>query len=710
MNGDDKMVKIFCSNCGKPIFVPDGKTTVFCTECGTKLNVPAPAVETPKVETPVVETPVLETPKVEAPVAEKTEAFFSETPKVEPPVVEAPKAEAPHFEAPKPVDRPAPAPQPAQQPRPRPAPTVTATATAVPDVPAEEKPKKKKTGLIIGIIAGAVVLLAALAAAFIFLMKPGMDYTAAQKLLEDKSYDEAIAAFEKLGTYNDSQAKADEARLGKAIKLVSSGKFDKAAKTLKEIEDEDIDLTKLNEALGEEIAKLASEGDEEGVLDAIDAMGDYVDNADEAVAAGVKALIAEKSYYSASSLISALSDEEAIKDMSVIRAAVTTELQTLVDAGDIDEARNMAYALSDYIDDIDGICYKAVSAAVEAGDYAKAKGIIEKVYWDLKEPAKAVVDKANALIEAGELDEALELAEKTVGEYSEYKVIAYAVADKYFENEDYEKAAELFDELGWYEDSYDRAKAARSKIALSLVDKEGMTAEEYVEVYEAVKDAGADQDVIDAFIVKWAKDALEDGDTELASKLYYSVYLPDSAEEGVYAVVLENLSKTATVTSDGEVTANEDEITAIKSVLDLFGYYYESVPEIKDYLTNLSGGKSFSNAEVVALWDVSGMKDVLTSELGISGAIVGNWESADGESTIEMTERGNGSFNFNYELPAGDLPSNTYSWYIGGHDLILTDSDGADIQAFVRITVTDLEHITVYCYNTDTTVELTKQS
>ena len=694
MNGDDKMVKIFCSNCGKPIFVPDGKTTVFCTECGTKLNVPAPAVETPKVETPVVETPVLETPKVEAPVVEAplveapvVEAPVVEAPKVEPPVVEAPKAEAPHFEAPKPVDRPAPAPQPAQQPRPRPAPTATATATAVPDVPAEEKPKKKKTGLIIGIIAGAVVLLAALAAAFIFLMKPGMDYKAAQKLLEDKSYDEAIAAFEKLGTYNDSQAKADEARLGKAIKLVSSGKFDKAAKTLKEIEDEDIDLTKLNEALGEEIAKLASEGDEEGVLDAIDAMGDYVDNADEAVAAGVKALIAEKSYYSASSLISALSDEEAIKDMSVIRAAVTTELQTLVDAGDIDEARNMAYALSDYIDDIDGICYKAVSAAVEAGDYAKAKGIIEKVYWDLKEPAKAVVDKANALIEAGELDKALELAKATVGEYSEYKVIAYAVADKYFENEDYEKAAELFDELGWYEDSYDRAKAARSKIALSLVDKEGMTAEEYVEVYEAVKDAGADQDVIDAFIVKWAKDALEDGDTELASKLYYSVYLPDSAEEGVYAVVLENLSKTATVTSDGEVTANEDEITAIKSVLDLFGYYYESVPEIKDYLTNLSNG-----------------------ELGISGAIVGNWESADGESTIEMTERGNGSFNFNYELPAGDLPSNTYSWYIGGHDLILTDSDGADIQAFVRITVTDLEHIVVYCYNTDTTVELTKQS
>ena len=528
--------------------------------------------------------------------------------------------------------------------------------------------------------------------------------------MEDKSYDEAIAAFEKLGTYNDSQAKADEARLGKAIKLVSSGKFDKAAKTLKEIEDEDIDLTKLNEALGEEIAKLASEGDEEGVLDAIDAMGDYVDNADEAVAAGVKALIAEKSYYSASSLISALSDDEAIKDMSVIRAAVTTELQTLVDAGDIDEARTMAYALSDYIDDIDGICYKAVSAAVEAGDYAKAKGIIEKVYWDLKEPAKAVVDKANALIEAGELDKALELAEKTVGEYSEYKVIAYAVADKYFENEDYEKAAELFDELGWYEDSYDRAKAARSKIALSLVDKEGMTAEEYVEVYEAVKDAGADQDVIDAFIVKWAKDALEDGDTELASKLYYSVYLPDSAEEGVYAVVLENLSKTATVTSDGKVTANEDQITAIKSVLDLFGYYYESVPEIKDYLTNLSNGKSFSNDDVTALWEVSGMKDVLTSELGISGAIVGTWESADGESTIEMTERGNGSFNFNYELPAGDLPSNTYSWYIGGHDLILTDSDGADIQAFVRITVTDLEHITVYCYNTDTTVELTKQS
>ena len=704
------MVKIFCSNCGKPIFVPDGKTSVFCTECGTKLTVPAaPAAETPKVETPVeeapkveasvVETPVAEAPRAEAPVVEalKAEAPVVEAPKVETPVVEAPKAEAPRFEAPKPA------------PAPQPSPVAVATAAPAATAPAEEKPKKKK-GLLIGIIAGAaVLLLAAAAAVFMFLIKPGMDYTAAQKLLEDKSYDEAIAAFEKLGNYKDSQAKADEARLEKAIKLVSSGKFDKAVKELKEIEDDDIDLSKLNEALGDEIAKLASEGDVDGVLDAIDAMGDYVDNADEAVAAGVSALIQNQEYYSAYSLIADLSSDDAIEDMSVVRAAVTKEFQALVDADNFDEATSMYYSLADYIDDISGIAYKKISEAIEAGKYDSARSLVEYIYWSVPEPAKAVADKANALIEAGELDEAI-LVAGIVEDYSEYRPIIYSIADKYFENEDYEKAATLFDSISWYEDASDRAKAARSKVALDLIDKEGMTAEEYAEVYDAVRDAGAEQSVIDAFIVKWAKDALEDADTELASKLYYSVYLPDSAEADVYAVVLENLPKTATVDSNGVLTSNEDEITAIKSVLDLFGYYYESVPQIKDYLTCLSAGKSFSNDDVTTLWDVSGMKDILTSELGLSGAIVGNWESDDGEYGIEMTERGNGTFNFNYELPAGDLPENTRSWYIGGHDLILTDENGEDIQSFVKITVTDLDHITVYCYNTDTTVELTKES
>ncbi len=694
------MAKIFCSNCGKALNVPEGRAFTFCTECGTKVEVPAAFVAAPKVEIPKEAAPAVEAVKEAAPVVEtvKEAAPAVEAVKEAAPVVETVKEAAPAVDTVK-VETPRPAPAP--QPRPAPAPQ--------PEAPAQEKPKKKK-GLLIGIIIGAVVLvLAAAAAVFMFIIKPGMDYSAATKLLEDKSYEEATAAFEKLGTYKDSALKADEARLGQAVKLVASGKIDKASKLLKEIESDDVDYDPLNEAIGEAIAKLAAEGDYEGVAETVDAFGKYVKDTDGAIAAGVAALIEDKEYYSACYLIDYLTGEDAIEDVAVIRAAVTEKFKALVDVENIEDATDFFYALSDYTDDVSGIANEKIAKLLEAGEYAKAKELIDYIYWSIDNPAKAVTDKAEALVNAGDLEGALELA-KVVEDHNEYKAIVYSVADKYFANEDYAKAAELFGGLGWYEDSEERAKAARSKIALDLVDKEDMTAGEYAEVYGALVDSGAEQDVIDAFIVRWAEDTLESGDSEMASKLYYSVTLPESAEEEVYAVVLDNLPKVATVNSKGEVTANEDQIAATKEILDLFSYYYEDVADIKSFLNDLTGGASFSAAAVKAIWNVEGMRDIATSELGLSGALVGSWKSADEEYGIEMTERGNGTFNFNYELPAGDLPSNTASWYMGGDALVLIDSDGADIQKFVSFTFTDYDHVSVYCYNTEKTVELMRVS
>jgi len=145
---------MFCPNCGAA--VKDGAK--FCASCGKPLPVRAPA---PEAAAPVVEAPA---PVVEAaaPVVEAAAPVVeAAAPVVEAaaPVVEAAAPAVATMERPAPVQTPPPA---------RPVQPVPPTPPAP---PVAEPPKKKsRTGLIIGIVAGVVVLAASAAALWFFVL------------------------------------------------------------------------------------------------------------------------------------------------------------------------------------------------------------------------------------------------------------------------------------------------------------------------------------------------------------------------------------------------------------------------------------------------------------------------------------------------------------------------------------------------------------
>ena len=112
----------------------------------------------------------------------------------------------------------------------------------------KQKQKKKKTRMITII----VIAVAALALFSVFSIIPDIKYKNADALLEDGKYEEAIAAFEELGSYKDSSYKIELAEKGKkynyASSLLKSGQYKEAAAVFKEIWDYKDSYDKLNQA------------------------------------------------------------------------------------------------------------------------------------------------------------------------------------------------------------------------------------------------------------------------------------------------------------------------------------------------------------------------------------------------------------------------------------------------------------------------------
>lgn len=94
----------------------------------------------------------------------------------------------------------------------------------------EKKKLSKKKKIII--LVASIVAVAALAVGGVFLVnkviKPANDYKSANKLLEDGKYEDAVAAFEALGDYRDSENKIKETKYRHANYMVEKEQFDDA--------------------------------------------------------------------------------------------------------------------------------------------------------------------------------------------------------------------------------------------------------------------------------------------------------------------------------------------------------------------------------------------------------------------------------------------------------------------------------------------------
>lgn len=99
---------------------------------------------------------------------------------------------------------------------------------------------KKKTGIIIGVV--AFVLVAAIAVCAVLFGIPMMKYSKANSLYAENKYEQAIAAFRQLGDYRDSKAKVEEIKekivekqYDEARDLFDAGKYESAMEAFEDL-------------------------------------------------------------------------------------------------------------------------------------------------------------------------------------------------------------------------------------------------------------------------------------------------------------------------------------------------------------------------------------------------------------------------------------------------------------------------------------------
>lgn len=89
----------------------------------------------------------------------------------------------------------------------------------------KRKKKQKKLAVVLVIVA---IIIGALALVYQNVVRPAMNYRAAEKLADAGQYEEAIAAFQELGEYKDATERILEARYAQASSLAAEGNYSEA--------------------------------------------------------------------------------------------------------------------------------------------------------------------------------------------------------------------------------------------------------------------------------------------------------------------------------------------------------------------------------------------------------------------------------------------------------------------------------------------------
>ena len=146
---------------------------------------------------------------------------------------------------------------------------------------ASVKPRKKKTGLIIGVVAGLLVLLG-VGGFFLYtkVIQPKMQYDAAASLLADGKYDEARTAFLELGDYQDSATMADEALYRKASATLRAGDYDTAKGIYRSLGSYSDSAAMVKECDYQKADALLASGEFDQAYELFLLLDDYKDSAD----------------------------------------------------------------------------------------------------------------------------------------------------------------------------------------------------------------------------------------------------------------------------------------------------------------------------------------------------------------------------------------------------------------------------------------------
>lgn len=97
---------------------------------------------------------------------------------------------------------------------------------------------KKQKQTKIGLCAAAIIAVVLIFTYKIYpnFIEPSMNYSHAKKMLSEKKYDDAVAEFEKLGSYKDAENMVLQAKYNYAKQLVSNKKYDDAISIFEELD------------------------------------------------------------------------------------------------------------------------------------------------------------------------------------------------------------------------------------------------------------------------------------------------------------------------------------------------------------------------------------------------------------------------------------------------------------------------------------------
>ena len=110
-------------------------------------------------------------------------------------------------------------------------------ASAAETVNVVDGKKKRKTKIIIGVVAAALVLIAGSACAVYFYLLPVLKYNKAVDLINAKQFDEGLAILEELGDFSDAPTQYKTGLYVKALHYLANSEFEKSQEILEELGD-----------------------------------------------------------------------------------------------------------------------------------------------------------------------------------------------------------------------------------------------------------------------------------------------------------------------------------------------------------------------------------------------------------------------------------------------------------------------------------------
>ena len=144
-----------------------------------------------------------------------------------------------------------------------------------------EKYKKKTMTVAVSVLSAVIVVIAFIILLTSFII-PNGDYKKAVALMEDGKSEEAIAAFEELDGFKDSEEKILSIRYADAVALKEEGKTDEAIAAFEDLGDYEDSAEQIKAIQYGEAEKLAENKKTQDAIEAFEDLGDYKDSAQRA--------------------------------------------------------------------------------------------------------------------------------------------------------------------------------------------------------------------------------------------------------------------------------------------------------------------------------------------------------------------------------------------------------------------------------------------